>query len=324
MTTQRSVTMVTLALLFLIPLSALAVEEYSQDFEGLTQGDPSALTNDGWLVFGNVFTSNHEYLYGYGPYGAPNDGAAFCQIDMDQGGEEQGLQQLVVFSDYNNGDHAVGNIIESNVFQEQTIGAGDIGAVWVFEFQAKMGNLEASSTALAFIKTLDPGAGYALTNYITVDMTEIPETWGGYTLTIDIDASLEGQILQIGFMNTAMMYQGSGIFYDNIVFHMDDVSSVPGTMADLGMTLDQNFPNPFNPMTRIQFNLEHAGAVELAVYDVAGRKVATLEQGLLDAGDHYVNWNGSTDSGAPAPTGRYSYVLKTSSGQVAKNMILLK
>ena len=77
-------------------------------------------------------------------------------------------------------------------------------------------------------------------------------------------------------------------------------------------------------MTRIKFNLENPSAVELTVYDLAGRRVATLQQGLLAAGDHHANWNGTTDSGTPAPTGRYSYVLKTSSGQVARSMILLK
>jgi len=326
MTTQRTLSMLTLAtlLVFLIPGSGLAIDAYNQDFEGLVQSDLNALTNDGWLVYGNVFSANEDYLYGYGPYGAPNDGAAFCQIDMGQGGDEQGEQQLVVFSDYNNGDHGVGNIIETNVFQEQTVGPDDIGSVWKFEFQAKRGNLEGNSTAKAFLKTLDPSSGYAITNFISADMTTIPDTWGGYTLTIEIDPSLEGQLIQFGFMNTAMMYQGSGIFYDNLVFYMDDTSAVPADLASMGMTLDQNFPNPFNPRTQINFALENTGAVELTVYDIAGRRVATLQQGILAAGDHHVTWDGTTEAGTPAPTGRYSYLLKTASGQVARSMILLK
>ncbi len=188
MTTQRTVSMLVLAaaLIFLLPMTTQAVEAFSQDFEGLVQSDINALADDGWLVFGNVFTSNEEYLYGYGPFPAPNDGAAFCQIVLDQGGAEQGDQQLVVFSDYNNQDHAVGNIIESNVFQEQIVGPSDIGSVWIFDFQAKMGNLDAESTALAFIKTLDPSSGYALTNYFSVDMTNIPETWNAYSLSITL------------------------------------------------------------------------------------------------------------------------------------------
>ncbi len=281
---NRATALCALALLLasLVPAAAhAALAAYSQDFENLVQTDPSALANDGWLVYGNVSTPTGTYLYGYGPYPAPNDGFAFCQIDMLQGGTDQGLQQLVVFSDYNNTDHANGNLVESNTYQEQTVGAADVGTIWTFEFQAKLGNLEGSSTALAFIKTLNPSAGYALTNFITADMTAIPTTWGGYSLSIPIDASLEGQLLQIGFANTATLYEGSGVFYDNIVFHQTgDISAVPGAGAD-AVVLGQNYPNPFNPTTRIDFSLAAAQQVELTVYDLAGRRVAVLQSGPL-------------------------------------------
>ncbi|MBM4118862.1 hypothetical protein FJ251_14230 [bacterium] len=207
------------ALLCLAP-AASALAPYAQDFEGLVQSDPNALGNDGWLVFGNVFGPDWSYWYGYGPYPAPNAGNAFCSIAAGEGGAEQGAQQLVVFSDYNNGNHNDGAHIESNVFQEQTIGAGDVGTTWNFDFDAKLGNLAGSTTALAFIKTLDPASGYAMTNFITADMTSTPASWTGYQLTITIDAGLVNQILQIGFANTATLYEGSGVFYDNIVWGM--------------------------------------------------------------------------------------------------------
>lgn len=213
------------ALVSLIPAAAFALTPYGQDFEGLDATDINALANDGWLVFGNVFDPGGGYLYGYGPFPAPNDGAAFCAIVIGQGGPPQGEQQLSVFSDYNNTDHGAGNLIESNVFQEQTIVAGDVGSTWEFTFEAKLGNLEGQTTALAFIKTLDPNAGFALTNFITVDMTNTPATWTGYSLSLTIDASLPGQILQIGFASTATNYEGSGVFYDNITFESDVVAT---------------------------------------------------------------------------------------------------
>jgi hypothetical protein len=217
------------ALICLAPAAAFALAPYSQTFESLDAADPGALAADGWLVFGNVFAPGGAYLYGYGTFPAPNAGNAFCSIAIGEGGPEQGNQQLVVFSDYNNGDHANGNLIEANVFQEQTIGAGDVGALWTFQFDAKRGNLEGATTALAFIKTLDPNNGYATTNFITVDMTTIPTTWAGYVLQITIDGSLAGQILQIGFSSTATNYQGSGIFYDNLNFHMGAVATESAT-----------------------------------------------------------------------------------------------
>jgi len=209
------------ALVSLLPTAGLALTPYFQDFETLDPADTAALTNDGWLVFGNVFGYDLGYWYGYGPFGAPNDGAAFCALVSGQGGAEQGAVQLSVFSDYNNADHPQA-WIESNVFQEQTVEAGDVGSTYVFEFDAKMGNLELRSTAAAFIKTLDPGNGWAMTNYITADMTAIPDTWGRYSVSLAIDASLVGQVFQFGFTNMAAGYEGSGIFYDNLLFDVSD------------------------------------------------------------------------------------------------------
>jgi len=208
-----------LALVSLAAASAFALTPYVQDFESLMQSNTAALADDGWLVFANVFGPDWAYWYGYGTFPAPNDGAAFCAIATGEGGAAQEMQQLSVYSDYNNTDHANGAHIESNVFQEQTVVAGDVGQTWTFSFDAKMGNLGGQTTALAFIKTLNPAAGWAMTNFITVDMTGIPATWGSYQLTIYVDASLVGQVLQIGFSNTATLYEPSGVFYDNVAFN---------------------------------------------------------------------------------------------------------
>jgi len=196
-----------------------AIIPYSQDFEGLAQADPNALANDGWLVYGNVYEADGiTYAYGYGPFPAPNGGPGFCAIAAGEGGPAQGAQQLVVYSDYNNEDHGNGSnrIIEANVFQEQTIEAGDVGATVVFSFDAKRGDLGGISQAYAFIKTIDPNSGYATTNFVTVDTTAIPTTWSTYSIELLIDAGLVDQILQFGFAARASNYEPSGVFYDNI------------------------------------------------------------------------------------------------------------
>jgi hypothetical protein len=217
---KRAIAFFAVAILIsMIPAAGMAIEAYSQDFEGLNPTGPTALADDGWLIFANVFAPGGNYLYGYGVFGAPNDGGGFCQIAVGEGGAGQGSQQLNIFSDYNNVDHAVGNVIEANTFQEMVIGAGDVGETWVFDFDAKLANLAGASTALAFIKTLDPLAGYATTNFITEDTTSIPTSWGSYSLSIVIDPSLAGQLLQIGFASSCTFYEGSGVFYDNINFY---------------------------------------------------------------------------------------------------------
>jgi hypothetical protein len=210
------------AFLLAAPLAShAALANYAQDFESLTQASPTALGDDGWKVFGNVFSPDFSvYYYGYGTFPAPNNAGGFCGIDFTP---EPGYaaQDLVVFSDYNNGDHAAGNQIEANVFQEQTVDAADVGSTWIFRFDAKLGNLVPPTTALAFIKTLNPAAGYATTNFITADMTATPSTWSPYFLAIVIDPSLAGQILQFGFSNRCTGYAPSGVFYDNVSFQKD-------------------------------------------------------------------------------------------------------
>jgi len=213
---------------------------YSQDFEGLDQADPAALTNDGWLVFANVFGLDWAYWYGYGPFPAPNGGPGFSGIDIGQGGAEQGDQQLVTYSDYNNGDHPWANI-QALVFQEQIVGAADVGNVWRFYFDGKRGNMEPNTTAAAFIKTLDPNNGYVTTNEVSLDLTNITDSWGSYSMAITIDATLPGQILQFGFLNVATNYTPSGVFYDNINFAIPpppepDVEGIP-TVSEWGLIL---------------------------------------------------------------------------------------
>jgi hypothetical protein len=101
---------------------------------------------------------------------------------------------------------------------------------------------------------------------------------------------------------------------------MTDADPTPSAAA----VLRQNVPNPFNPSTRIDFEVAKAGTVDLSVYDVAGRHVATLVHGRLGAGVHQATWNGMTDGGLQAASGVYMYVLKTEAGQESRRMVLLR
>lgn len=300
-----------------------AVTSYGQSFEALVATDPDALGNDGWVVYGNVYTPDTTWIYGYGVFPAPNHSLAFSQIVTGEGGPSQEAQQMVVFSDYENTNHGVGNLIESNVFREYSIVAGDVGKGIVFEFDAKLGNIAGSSTAAAFIKTIKPSAGYAITNYITEDMTSIPVEWNRYRLSLEIDTSLVGQLLQVGFTNLATNYEASGIFYDNVQLTPVTVD-VPDGAVVARIRMGQNHPNPFNPNTRIDFSLERSGPVEIAVFDVSGRRVATLHEGELGAGEHHVNWDGRTDQGVAASSGVYLYVLDSPAGRLSRRMMLVR
>jgi hypothetical protein len=210
--------------------SNAALVNYSQNFEGLNRSSSTALGNDGWLVFANVFdTDKTTYLSDYGVYSAPNGGAGFSSILAGQGGTAQGAQQLTVFNDYSNTDHATGKWIETMLYQEQTISAADAGATLSFMFDAKKGYISGDSAAAAFIRTLDPGAGFATSNNISLNTTSLNSEWDSFTLNLLIpsDNSLNGQLLQFGFSTFAANYQGSDNFYDNINASVSSASTVP-------------------------------------------------------------------------------------------------
>lgn len=326
----RVTTILAATFLCLIPAvgSAQLASYGPQDFEAMSLTDRFALSDDGWLVFGNVFDPSFNYLYGYGPFDAPNSSAmgvpdAFSGLADGEGGSAQGLVQLNIFSDYQNADHANGNLIESNFFQEQTIGAGDLGTTWYFEFDAKLGTLAPPTTAIGFIKTLDPNDGFALTNLIEAEMTYIPDIWRRYAVSITIDAGLVGQILQFGFSNTATNYNPSGIFYDNVSFSQASSLDVPRTGmsgAGFGLRVLGN-PAVAGAAQVLSFNLPEEGRVSVRVYDVTGRLVASLLDRELAAGPHEVAWKGRDAAGQPAGAGIYFAEIVTGSGRAAGKLI---
>jgi hypothetical protein len=105
------------------------------------------------------------------------------------------------------------------------------------------------------------------------------------------------------------------------------ISAVPGqnTVQKVPTTLNQNFPNPFNPVTTISFSLTAPGPVRLSVYDVSGRLVRTLvNEGEVTAGDHEAVWNGQDQSGRAAAAGVYFYNLETEGYSRTRRMTLVK
>ena len=86
----------------------------------------------------------------------------------------------------------------------------------------------------------------------------------------------------------------------------------------------QNFPNPFNPNTTFIYNLIQDGFVNITIYDLRGRKIKTLLNGLADAGINKINWDGCDIFDQPMPSGAYFYKLETENTIETKQMLLLK
>ena len=84
-------------------------------------------------------------------------------------------------------------------------------------------------------------------------------------------------------------------------------------------------PNPFNPSTRIYFQVPESGAVSLVVYSLSGQVVKTLIPGrTLSAGIHEVGWKGRDDQGRPVAAGIYFYRLTAGDKSLVRKMTLLR
>jgi hypothetical protein len=83
-------------------------------------------------------------------------------------------------------------------------------------------------------------------------------------------------------------------------------------------------PNPFNPVTTIEFELTRAGEVVLQIYDIRGRAIRTLVNEVLPTGRHRATWRGVGDSGEPVASGVYFCRLTTDEAAATRKMVLLK
>ena len=91
------------------------------------------------------------------------------------------------------------------------------------------------------------------------------------------------------------------------------------TELPTGVRLDQSFPNPFNPETTIEFGIERAQHVRLAVYDVLGRQVRLIHEGYTNAGTLQVSFNVPD-----LASGLYLYRLESEDGSITRKMTLVK
>jgi flagellar hook assembly protein FlgD len=89
-------------------------------------------------------------------------------------------------------------------------------------------------------------------------------------------------------------------------------------------TLYQNYPNPFNPITTIEYDLPENTHVNLAVYDMLGRKVKTLTDSYQELGYKSVQWDGTDENGISLGSGMYLYRLSTENFTAMKKIVLLK
>jgi hypothetical protein len=119
---------------------------------------------------------------------------------------------------------------------------------------------------------------------------------------------------------------GTGYYTYDVVTLVLDLSQTGIHNGDTALTfaLGQNSPNPFRGGTTLAFELPAPSHATLTVYNVAGRKVATVVDGDYPAGRHSVAWDGRGDDGRKVSAGIYFYMLEADDGRSAKKLIKLK
>ncbi|MCB5264614.1 MAG: C25 family cysteine peptidase [Candidatus Cloacimonetes bacterium] len=117
---------------------------------------------------------------------------------------------------------------------------------------------------------------------------------------------------------------GEGWYVDDIRLETEPSSTGDQISIPVVLTLDQNFPNPFNPNTNISFSLPLAQAARINIYNLKGQLVKKLLDANLPAGQNLINWDGRDDNGKPVSSGIYSYRLQSGGINITRKMMLMK
>jgi hypothetical protein len=151
----------------------------------------------------------------------------------------------------------------------------------------------------------------------------------------DQDARLvcQGTMMLCGAdVRPAFLYAGKEFVdnYDDLYFDgfcwVTDVEEEEGEGVNRPQfSLSNNYPNPFNPETKIQYTVgSKQTPIRLTIYNVLGQKVTTLADEPKRAGTHHVIWDGKNDEGKEVASGIYFYQLKAGGFTETKKMLLLK
>ncbi|MGB2990628.1 MAG: T9SS type A sorting domain-containing protein, partial [Candidatus Zixiibacteriota bacterium] len=141
-------------------------------------------------------------------------------------------------------------------------------------------------------------------------------------LTCEVNLDDVGEMSLVVTGPNFIPYQDSIII--TLSAEVDDDDAQSGIRS---FRLSQNFPNPFNPTTSIQFSVPGGGNpahTTLRIYNVLGRKVRTLVDELRNPGNHRSVWDGKDDKAGDVSSGIYFYVLEVDDFRETKKMTLMK
>lgn len=245
-----------------------------------------------------------------------NDWEIFGNISLLNGGAKLRANSVTAFSDWAVGD--VGDAplpVELESFEAKLIGK-NVALTWttatetdnqgfVIERSLDAKNFIEIASYKTSIALIGRGTSASETNYKYTDSKVSNGSTYYYRL---VDVSYEGVRNENEIIKISVENENSESKYLNFEYE-----------------LKQNFPNPFNPSTQINFSIARAGQVTLNIYNLNGQLVQTLVNNTLDKGNYNVEWNGTNSNGSQVSSGVYLYNLAISNGfSSTKRMFLIK
>jgi hypothetical protein len=119
-------------------------------------------------------------------------------------------------------------------------------------------------------------------------------------------------------------YEITSILVANVLSQIMNIDRIDRLLPEV-FELSQNFPNPFNPNTQIQFTLGKDEFVNLNIFDIQGRLVKSLvNNSYYPTGYYNINWNGKNNMGIQVPSGMYIYKLVSENQTLTRKMVFMK
>ena len=172
---------------------------------------------------------------------------------------------------------------------------------------------------------MNVGAGetYSIPIFVNIDGdADLNPPYSGpvwHVATTGSDSSGDGtETNPFATIQTAIDSASNG---DTVLVYMDIIN---GIGVPKRFSLHNNFPNPFNPVTTLRYDLPENGHVNITIYDMLGREVKTLINQTQDAGYKSVIWNATNDYDKPVSAGIYLYQVQVGEYISTKKMVLLK
>ncbi len=264
---------------------------------------------------------NKSYKSGILTASAINENARIViHFDLSGWGPDSISQAKLYLYHYRGGDYTGFRTINA---YSLTAGFDEATATWNFPWTNAGGDYDASLGTSANVPE-------ELENWVEWDVTDLlKERWSnvadyGFLLKDPVeDSPTDGPYVRFRSHRYLSEFPQE-LPYLEILTEPTDVEFTDDENTFRVFSLGQNFPNPFNSKTLIEFKLSRPASVNLTIYNVQGQKVKTILDARRRAGTHVIEWDATDQYGKPVASGMYLYRLQARDFSQTKPLLYLK